>query len=556
MKLLQTMFSAVVTMTPWAALLIVLLMTLRRWGGKRLSARFFQLAFIILALRLALPVDLSLPDAPIHLGLPIALAPQIEFVTASDPQTKEQTSSAVSSEKNQQKEPLIPAAVQQPRRFVWGQVLVGVWFFGAAGFLLFRLMGYISFCVEITAARKNVEPEIWRQAQEIFGAPTAVYTAPQITSPMLVGLARPAVYLPPQLDEENLPYILAHEACHAKRKDVAMQYLLMVVQSLHWFNPLVHWMAHIARQDMERSCDAKVLQNHDMSYRQAYGRAVLNSLAAIRQRQAMMLSTGFSSGEDTKRRFKEMFQMDEKKNGRPLLVIVAAGVLAASMLVACKVSANTPNPSSESAMSSTSQVPQPESSSLATSTPEDSQTASESTAESAVPSGSADAAQPEDESAGLIQKPEKESADSADTALQQDEKNQLLAADTALKWPVPGFTWISRGMGPAHKAIDIVAPHRSDILACADGTVTEAGFEHSMGIYVVIDHGEGLKTLYSHCHELCVIQGEQVTQGQKIALVGNTGDSTGNHLHLEVHQNDQMVDPAPLLGVQDLNVAQ
>lgn len=556
MKLLQTMFSAVVAMTPWAALLIVLLMALRRWGGKRLSARFFQLAFLILALRLALPVDLSLPDAPIHLELPIAPVQQIECVTASDPPLEEQKPSTVISEKLQQ-DPLITTPVpQQPSRFAWDQVLVGIWFFGAAGFLLFRLTGYISFYMEIAAARKNAEPEIRQQAQEIFGASIAVYTAPQITSPMLVGLVRPAVYLPPQLDEENLPYILAHEACHAKRKDVAMQFLLLVVQSLHWFDPLVHWMAHIARQDMERSCDAQVLQGRDMSYRQAYGRAVLNSLAAVRQRQAMMLSTGFSSGEDTKRRFKEMFQMDEKKNGRPLLVVVAAGVLAASMLVACKVSANTPNSSSESAISSTPQVLQPESSSLVASTPEDSQPASESPAESAVPSSSADTAQPEDESAGLILEPEKESADSADTALQQDEKNQLLAADTALKWPVPEFTWISRGMASAHKGIDIVAPCSSDILACADGTVTEAGFEHSMGNYVVIDHGEGLKTLYSHCHELCVTQGEQVTQGQKIALVGNTGDSTGNHLHLEVHQNDQLVDPAPLLGVQDLNAAQ
>ena len=71
-------------------------------------------------------------------------------------------------------------------------------------------------------------------------------------------------------------------------------------------------------------------------------------------------------------------------------------------------------------------------------------------------------------------------------------------------------------------------------LSAKPGNAMAAGWHYSYGNYVEIDHGNGYKTLYGHMSEIAVSQGQAVTQGQTIGYVGSTGNSTGNHLHLEV----------------------
>lgn len=99
--------------------------------------------------------------------------------------------------------------------------------------------------------------------------------------------------------------------------------------------------------------------------------------------------------------------------------------------------------------------------------------------------------------------------------------------------------------GRSHKGIDIGAPKGTPIKAIASGTVTVAqyGYSGGYGNYVMISHGNGVQTLYGHCNSLNVSVGEQVSQGQVIAFVGNTGNSFGNHLHLEIRVNGVAQNP-------------
>lgn len=118
-------------------------------------------------------------------------------------------------------------------------------------------------------------------------------------------------------------------------------------------------------------------------------------------------------------------------------------------------------------------------------------------------------------------------------------------------WPVRGCsTFISSGYGPRwgtiHRGIDIAGGsiYGKSVVAAASGKVilalnTSTGY----GKYVIVDHGNGVATLYGHCSELKVSVGQQVTQGQTIALVGSTGNSTGPHLHFEVRINGERVNP-------------
>lgn len=123
----------------------------------------------------------------------------------------------------------------------------------------------------------------------------------------------------------------------------------------------------------------------------------------------------------------------------------------------------------------------------------------------------------------------------------------------AFCWPAPSYTRISDdygnrihptlGVQQFHNGVDMAAPGGSPILAAADGTVIAASYSSSMGNYIMINHGGGLYTIYMHASALYVSTGQSVTRGQKIAAVGSTGRSTGNHLHFSVRRNGSYVSP-------------
>ena len=95
----------------------------------------------------------------------------------------------------------------------------------------------------------------------------------------------------------------------------------------------------------------------------------------------------------------------------------------------------------------------------------------------------------------------------------------------------------------SHTGLDISAPTGTAIKAAAAGTVTFSGYKGSYGNMLVISHGNGVQTYYCHCSKLYVGTGTQVSQGQTIAAVGSTGNSTGPHLHLEVRVNGVAYNP-------------
>jgi len=129
------------------------------------------------------------------------------------------------------------------------------------------------------------------------------------------------------------------------------------------------------------------------------------------------------------------------------------------------------------------------------------------------------------------------------TAYFQDQRSLL--ASTPSVWPVRGWVTsdFSKRLDPytaervMHAGMDIAAPHGKDVLAPSDGTVVYAGLEGGYGNVLVIDHGYGIKTRYGHLAKILVKPGDRIRRGQNVAAVGNTGRSTGPHLHYEVRVN-------------------
>ena len=135
-------------------------------------------------------------------------------------------------------------------------------------------------------------------------------------------------------------------------------------------------------------------------------------------------------------------------------------------------------------------------------------------------------------------------------AIQQGQTNETYVGGE-LMWPLPGRTYISSYFemrwGRMHKGIDIPAPAGTPIHAANDGTVIKAVKTYtpgySYGMYVIIDHGGQKSTLYGHCSAVLVNVGDKVKRGDTIALVGNTGNSYGNHCHFEVRINGTATNP-------------
>lgn len=119
-----------------------------------------------------------------------------------------------------------------------------------------------------------------------------------------------------------------------------------------------------------------------------------------------------------------------------------------------------------------------------------------------------------------------------------------------LAWPaVGGYISSYQGMrwGRFHRGIDIAQPRNRNILAADNGTVTFAGWDGGYGNKVMINHNNGMTTLYAHLASMDVKVGQTVTQGQKIGVMGSTGNSTGVHLHFEVLQNGKLKNPMDFL---------
>lgn len=116
-------------------------------------------------------------------------------------------------------------------------------------------------------------------------------------------------------------------------------------------------------------------------------------------------------------------------------------------------------------------------------------------------------------------------------------------------WPVMGTlsSGFGKRWGRMHKGIDIAAETGEPIRAVEGGTVVFAGDRGTYGNTVIINHGDGFRSLYAHASKLKVSSGERVEEGQVIALVGNSGRSTGPHLHLELLYKGQPVDPQKYL---------
>ena len=373
------------------------------------------------------------------------------------------------------------AALPWYARLTPWHALAAVWAVGVAVLAVRGIVGYIKLKRHVALACKTSD---------------GCYGGACVTAPFTLGILRPRVYLPDDLQGTARQAVLLHEQTHIRRRDPLTKPLFYAVACLHWFNPLA-WLAFCTfERDMEAACDEAAVRGRPLPERNAYCESLLHFAV---QGRSIPGSLAFGQGS-VKERIVHLLHYRRLGAGALAVCIAVVGLCFAACMVRPELSA------------------QPE---TTTATPE-----SPATAETAQP------------------------AETPAPVVQTSALPTLSDAANSPRFICPvKYKYISRfATENSHRGDDLCADEGTEIYAAADGVVLAAQEHYSWGNFVEIDHGtdaDGLRwvTLYAHMKSCAVQVGQTVTAGQVIGYVGSTGYVTGNACHFEMHVNGTLVEP-------------
>lgn len=219
------------------------------------------------------------------------------------------------------------------RSFFKERILPGaavLWIAGAVCLVFWQFACYVIFLRKLKKSK-----EYFTLKEEI-----PVYISSEVSSPMLLGIRKPQIILPPgEYSGEELAFILDHESAHHKRKDLIFKLLLRAARTIHWFNPFVALMERRAVKDIELLCDSFVVKNYSKIEKKQYSETLLACAGAGNCRHHFLCASEFSrDAESLKERFSNIFSSPRKKG-------VFAGILGIGMVlfVSIFVSVSTPD---------------------------------------------------------------------------------------------------------------------------------------------------------------------------------------------------------------------
>lgn len=384
------------------------------------------------------------------------------------------------------------ASPASPPTPAWAPWLLALWLAAAAVVWLMGRRRLAAYRRHVTAAGPVADPRLlglverWREELGVRRpVRLAVGSAP--VSPFTLGLLAPVIFLPravlDRLGAAAAEVVIAHEMAHIRRWDHLWLRLEAVVANLYFFHPATWVAAARLHREREGICDRMVLARGLIPPRD-YARTLLGVLR-LNLAGAEPLPAFGNAKRRYEMRLRDIVEQGPRRRPRPALALAAA-VAAGAVLLPL---ASPPGRAAEAAVGG--------------------QEAETSTAAASF-------------------------------------ANPLPAGRVTSPYGPTRDPW--SGEVVHHRGIDVAAPAGEGVGAAAAGVVEVATTRYSggasHGTVVVLDHGGGVKTFYSHLETLDVEAGQKVGRGQQLGLVGATGRVTGRHLHFEVWQDGEPVDPA------------
>lgn len=351
--MMDTVFRNLLEVSLFSLAVIVPLGLCSNLLGRRYGVKWRYLLWVIVAVRLVLPIQLSLPEPMegMHVNLP---APVISAELPETPGKPETIPTESAGELHLLESQWVGGAKDMLLPFPEEEPEVGFQDFAAERLWLFWIVGALAFAGwqgwKYAAFRRMLK----RNSRKVRDSALlddyhslchnmglekcpVLYFCGALHSPLCMGLFRQGIYINSEDREPgDMRLILKHELTHCKRRDLWFKALLLLARTMHFFNPFVHWMARLAERDMEYSCDVSVMQDCSLEERQAYSMAILRTVREGQQNGAV-LTTAFSGGKkELKTRFENIFDMGVKKRGTVLFTAAALAVCCGTAFVGCQ----------------------------------------------------------------------------------------------------------------------------------------------------------------------------------------------------------------------------
>lgn len=328
------------------ALAILLMLVSKPLWRERYRAKARCWLWLALAAFLLFPVDFSVKDAPVQ-----AAPPQDYTLFVGTDKTTIQSTDHLFGDmaersgqtSTQVRDSIIARPVTDPAQKATRYIPVTTILFygylaGAAAFLLCQGVSYVRFRRTVRRWRSGVTRGDYRAllqetARSLNVTAPEMFVCEAISTPAVTGLFRPTLLLPHEgYDSNELRYILRHELCHLKRRDMLLKLVLLAANAMHWFNPVVYLMLRQADEDIELACDSAATDGLDRAERAAYSRTLL---AAVQSHVRALPATTCFGGtvERLKRRITNVLGAQKKRG-----LGVVALVLALTLTAGCAVS--------------------------------------------------------------------------------------------------------------------------------------------------------------------------------------------------------------------------
>ena len=324
---MEALFLRVVWISLTCSAVLVPLLVGKGWLRHHVRAKALYVVWLILALRLVIPVDLSLPEPAVTVEAPsyqVALPARTPSANLPAGAQIEEPSAVVGQ--------TAPEAASAVRTIPVTALLSALWLFGVLAAALVQGGGYLLARRRLLRdARPDLEAEAGQTAASLgLKRAVPVRRSRQVRTPMVLGLLRPVLLLPEGQAVDEV--VLCHELTHLKRLDLAYKALLVAACWLHWFNPLVWWMSRAASENLELCCDDDVAAGRDAAFRRKYGELLLST---AEEKPGPTLSSRFGGSKQAMRdRLTNLFV--KKKRGRLLACTAVAVLILVGGLVACE----------------------------------------------------------------------------------------------------------------------------------------------------------------------------------------------------------------------------
>lgn len=330
---METLFLRMVWLSATVSAVLLPLLLASRWLQSRVKAKSLYILWLLLAVRLVVPVEITLPKPAVTVQVP-----QYEVTIPTNRPSGELPDDQLSPvEPNV--EPSLPQTEQEPDLTAQTEVPVAVvlgtlWLTGVFAIALIQISSYLVTRRALLRWARPVSPETREQIEYLalrlgLKRTFQVRRSDRVRTAMVLGVLRPVLLIP---QEECDPLVVLHELNHLRRRDLEYKGLMMVACWLHWFNPLVWWMSRVAGRNLELCCDEDVAGKENSAFRHRYGRLLLECAA---EGAGPVLSSRFgSSKEELKARLANLFVA--KKRGRALVCLALACAVLVGGLVACE----------------------------------------------------------------------------------------------------------------------------------------------------------------------------------------------------------------------------